>query len=117
MLLKRKLYSLASRVGAFPIFPDPIAKAILQLLLFFARGNCFRLIYDAVSVRVLIIGCRCAAVQRLLDQLGRTEAGSAVSRRIIDDVLCGVVQLDGPGRDRFRVSDFHASRQVHLITR
>ena len=95
-------------LGAFPIFPDPIAKAILQLLLLFARGNCFRLIYDAVSIRVLIVGCRCPAIQRLLDQLGRTEAGGAVSRSVVNDELRAVVELDGPGRDGFGVSDFHA---------
>ena len=113
MLLNRKLYSFASRAGAFAIFPNPIAKAILQLLLLLSRGNRFRLIYDAVAVRVLIVGCRCAPIQRLLDQLGRTEAGGAVGRSVVDDVLCAVVELDCPGRDRLGVSDFHA-RAGHI---
>ena len=90
------------------IFPDPIAKAILQLPLLLSRGNCFRLIHDAVSVRVLVVGCWRAPIERLLDQLGGAEAGGAVGRSVADDVLRAVIELYCPGRDSLGVSDFHA---------
>ena len=107
-VVEAKVVLFGEPLGTFAIFPNPIAKAILQLLLLLARGNCFRLIYDAVSVRVLIVGCRCAPIQRLLDQLGRTEAGGAVGRSVVNDELCAVVEFDCPGRDGLGVSDFHA---------
>src|ERR1035441_8779245 len=78
----------------FAIFPNPIAKAILQLLLLLSCSDCLRLIYDAVSIRVLIIGCRCAAIKRLLNQLGRAEAGGAVGSGVVNDELCAVVEFD-----------------------
>ena len=45
------------------IFPNPLAKAILQLLLLFACGDRLRLVHGAVSLRVLIVGRRCTAIQ------------------------------------------------------
>ena len=66
-VVESKVVLFCQPLGAFPIFPNPIAKAILQLLLFFARSNGLRLIYGAVSVRVLIVGCGCPAIQGLLD--------------------------------------------------
>ena len=48
--------------GAFAIFPNPIAKTILQLLLLLSRGNCFRLIYGPAAVLVLVVGCRRAPI-------------------------------------------------------
>ena len=113
MLLNRKLYSCASRVCAFAIFPNPIAKAILQLLLLLARGDGLRLIYGAVPVLVLVVGRGRAPIQRLLDQLGRTEAGGTVGRSVVHDVLRAVVEFDRPGRDGLGVSDFHA-RAGHI---
>ena len=107
-VVESEVVFLRQPLGAFAIFPNPIAKAILQLLLLLSGGNRLRLIYGAVAVRVLVVGCRRAPIQRLLDQLGRTEAGSTVGRRVVDDVLCAVVEFDRPGRDGLGVSDFHA---------
>src|ERR1700684_2728996 len=92
----------------FAIFPDPIAKAILQLLLLLSGSNRLRLIYDTVPVRVLIISGRRTPIQRLLDQLGRTEAGGTVGRRIVHDELRAVVEFNRPCGDGLGVSDFHA---------
>src|SRR5260370_35722720 len=93
-VVKPEVVLLSQPRRAFAIFPNPIAKAILQLLLFLSGGNCFRLIYDAVSVRVLIVGCRRAPVQRLFDQLGRTEAGGTVGRSVVHDKLWAVVEFN-----------------------
>ena len=93
--------------GALAIFPNPIAKAIFQLLLLLSGGDGLRLVHGAAPILVLVVRCRCAAIQRLLDQLRRTEAGGTMSRGVVDDVPCAVVQLDCPGRDNLGVSDFH----------
>src|SRR5579863_9623620 len=100
--------------SAFAIFPNPIAKAILQQLLFLSSGNRLRLIYDTVPIRVLIVGCRCAPTQRLLDQLGRTEAGGTVGRSVVHDELCAVIEFNRPCGDGLSVSDFHArAGEIH----
>src|ERR1035441_3328100 len=107
-VVESEIVLLSQACGAFTIFPNPISKAILQLLLLFARGHCFRLIYDAVSVYVLIVGCGCAPIQRLLNQVGRTETGGAMGRGVANDVLCAIVEIDCPGRDSLGVANFHA---------
>src|SRR5713226_4225259 len=107
-VVKAEIVLSSQPLGAFAIFPNPIAKAILQLLLLLPRGNCFRLIYGATSIIVLVVGCRCAPIQRLLDQLGSAEAGGAVGRGVVNHVPCAVIELDCPGRDGLGVSDFHA---------
>src|SRR5476649_2071391 len=106
-VVESEIVLLSQACRAFTIFPNPVSKAILQLLLLFARGYCFRLIYDAISVRVLIVGCGCAPIQRLLNQLGRPETSGAVGRGVANDVLCAIVEIDCPGCDSLGVSDFH----------
>ena len=94
--------------GALAVFPNPVAKAILQLLLFLSGGDSLRLIHGAGSVFVVVVGSRCAPVQRLLDQFGRAESGGAVGRPVVYDVPCAIVQFDGPCRDDPGVPDLHA---------
>src|SRR5260370_32485698 len=106
-IVESEIVPLREPCRAFAIFPNPIAKAILQLLLLLPRGNGFRLIYGTTSILVLVVGCRCAPIQRLLDQLGSAEAGGAGGRGVVNHVPCAVIELDVPCRDGLGVSDFH----------
>ncbi len=106
-IIEAEVVLLSEPLGSLAIFPNPIAKAILQLLLLLPRGNSFRLIYGATSILVLVLGCRCPTIQRLLDQFGCAEAGGAVRRGVVNDVLCAVVELDRPRRNGLGISDLH----------
>ena len=92
------------------VFPDPFAEPVLELLLFLARGDGFLLIDHARAVFALVIGGRRAAVEGILDEVGRAKARSAEGRGVGDAGLGGVIGLDGPGGDRLGVSDADALR-------
>jgi len=94
-------------LGPLAIFPNPIAKAILQLLLLLPRGNSFRLIYGATSILVLVVSRWRPAIQRLLDKFGCAEACGAVGCSVIDHVLCAVIEFDRPRGDSFGAPDLH----------
>ena len=82
------------------VLPDPLPEAVLQLLLFFARGDGLLLIDDPRSVLVLVIGGRHAAIERLLDQLGGAKARRAVRRRV-GDVVFLAASRSRPSRSRW----------------
>src|SRR5260370_20165937 len=107
-VVEAEVVLLGEAFRAFLVFPNPIPKAIYQLLLLLPRSDGLWLIYCASSILVLVVGCRGAPIQRLLYQIGRAKAGGAVGRGVIHNVLRAVVELDYPGRDGLSVPDSHA---------
>jgi hypothetical protein len=112
-LFKAKVVIVRQPFRAVGIFPDPLPESILQLLLLFAGRDRLRLVYGTFSFRVLIIGCGRTSVRRLLNQVRCAKARGAVRRGVAHGVVCGVVQLQSPGCDGFRVADLHG-RGCHV---
>ena len=73
---------------ALGVLPDPFAEAVLELLLFLARGDGLLLVDDAGAVLALVIGGRRAPVEGVLDEVGGAKARRAVSRGVADAASC-----------------------------